>query len=146
MTETIFGKNVFDVHFDVLVWPMSHLLTWSGRGLWPILGPATRGQSRCFGCTFLGAVMSSIFICNPCLPPTVDVSAGKIDGCYPLFQKWPRFTGNWDHFYKNKKLINLFCQILLSEILDPPQIQWVNADLKMLQWNTSTTSLSLSPQ
>ncbi len=31
MTETIFGKNLFDVYFDFLVWPVSHLLTWGGR-------------------------------------------------------------------------------------------------------------------
>ncbi len=28
MTEFIFGLNLFDVYFDFLVWPMSHLLTW----------------------------------------------------------------------------------------------------------------------
>ncbi len=38
MTETIFGKNVFDVYFDFLVWPMSHLLTWRGP-------PGTRKRS-----------------------------------------------------------------------------------------------------
>lgn len=32
MTETIFGKKLFDVFFDSLIWPMSHLLTWRGRG------------------------------------------------------------------------------------------------------------------
>ncbi len=30
MTETIYEKNLFDVCFDFLVWPMSHLLTWRG--------------------------------------------------------------------------------------------------------------------
>ncbi len=52
MTETIFGENLFDVYFDFLVWPKPHLLTWRGWDLWPILGPATMGRSRCFGFTF----------------------------------------------------------------------------------------------
>lgn len=30
MTETVFGKNLFDVYFEFLFWPTSHLLTWGG--------------------------------------------------------------------------------------------------------------------
>ncbi len=29
MTETIFGGNVFVIYFDIVVWLMSHLLTWT---------------------------------------------------------------------------------------------------------------------
>lgn len=39
-------------HLWRFFWPMSHLLTCPGRGLWPILKPATRRQSRHFGFTF----------------------------------------------------------------------------------------------
>lgn len=48
MIETMFGKTLFDVYFDFLVWPMSHPLTQRG----PILQPAIRGQWRWFGFIF----------------------------------------------------------------------------------------------
>lgn len=31
MIESIFGKNLFDVCFEFLLQPMSHLLRWSGQ-------------------------------------------------------------------------------------------------------------------
>ncbi len=61
MTETIFGKNFFDTYFDLLVWPMSHLLTWRGQDLWPILGPTTRGQS----------LLGSCHVVHPCIKSMV---------------------------------------------------------------------------
>ncbi len=30
MTETTSGKNLFDMYFDFLVWPLSHPITWIG--------------------------------------------------------------------------------------------------------------------
>lgn len=41
MTETFIS-----VYFDCFVWSMSHLLTWSGKGLWAILQATTRGASH----------------------------------------------------------------------------------------------------
>lgn len=53
-TETIFGKNQFDVNFEILLQLMSHLLKCvcvraGGGVLRPILQPAMRGHLRCFG-------------------------------------------------------------------------------------------------
>ena len=42
-----------------------HPLTWRRQDLWPLLQPASRGRWKCFGFTFGGAVMSSIFIYSP---------------------------------------------------------------------------------
>ena len=47
MTETIFGKNLFDVYFDCLV--LAHVLAANMEGAGLILQLATRGRSRCFG-------------------------------------------------------------------------------------------------
>ncbi len=49
MTETIFGKNVFDVYFDFF--SLAHVpsanMEWKGLDLTPVLQPATRGWLRC---------------------------------------------------------------------------------------------------
>lgn len=50
------------VYLELLVWPVSHLLTWSRRSLCIILQPTTRGAIKMFWpSNFLGALTSSIF-------------------------------------------------------------------------------------
>ena len=49
-----------------VVWSMSYLLAWTTQGLWPILQPATRGQTSQFGFTFeeLSCRPSSYTVCG----------------------------------------------------------------------------------
>ena len=52
----IYNTNIYMwincLYFDIFSQSMSHPLTQRRPGLWPILQPATRGLSRCFGFTF----------------------------------------------------------------------------------------------
>ena len=54
LTDNIFTTlfDSFDLYFDLLVWFMSHPLTWRRYDLWPILQPATRWWLRHSGFTF----------------------------------------------------------------------------------------------
>ena len=45
-----FGKKLFNVYFDLFICPMSHLLPWRRRGLWPIPQPAPPVGTDDFGC------------------------------------------------------------------------------------------------
>ncbi len=51
MLETIFGKDSFNVYYNYLVWPRSHLLTQSS-GIYDLHFSQTPGSIRCFGFTF----------------------------------------------------------------------------------------------
>lgn len=42
LTEPVFWKNVFDICFEVLVWPLSNLITLTRRSWWFMVKPATR--------------------------------------------------------------------------------------------------------
>ena len=48
LQKIIFEKNKLDIQFDLLVWSVSHPLTWRRRGLWPILTEAMRTVWRHF--------------------------------------------------------------------------------------------------
>lgn len=110
MTETTFGKQLFDVFF---IFSLSYLLTSRGRGLWVLQQPTTRGPSRCFSlktdsflslCNFLpsefkradqkvSSVRRNVWSCLPSCrpsfnrhssavpPPLLRVTAAS--GCYP---------------------------------------------------------------
>ncbi len=62
MTETIFGKNLFDVCFDFLVWPMSHLLTWRGAGFMTYTAASHQGANEMVWLHFFGEMS-----CRPSL-------------------------------------------------------------------------------
>ena len=51
-TESQMSFWIRYLYFDILVWSMSHPLTWRRQGFWRIQQPATRGRLRRFGFTF----------------------------------------------------------------------------------------------
>lgn len=55
------GKIYLPCTSMFLVWPMSHLLTWRGQGLWPMTS-ATRQQKRCFSFTFESCHVINLYI------------------------------------------------------------------------------------
>lgn len=62
MIETIFGKNVLQVYFEVLAWPMSYLTLFKlDFFFWSILHSTTRGQLLWFDYIFGEALILSIF-------------------------------------------------------------------------------------
>ena len=62
MTETIFGKNLFDVYFNFFSLAHVPSTNMEGAGLMTYTAASHQGVIKMFWLHFWGAVMTSIFI------------------------------------------------------------------------------------